>query len=586
MKRYEDILQLMPAALYTTDKEGTLTFYNNAAAELWEKRPEIGKTKWHQFASVYTPEGVELPWQQHPFSIALAEKRPVRGVEVALKHCDGTLVPVLPHPTPMYEEDGSFAGALNMLVDISARKETETMLKRRNKWLRLLAEFSAELGESDDPRSMMERIFQKASMHIQADIFLNYDVADNETLPYLKLYVASGEYTSVTGVARLEFGQDICGTVAQTHAPIIINDFQNHPSAKSSRLYGMGIYAYICQPLISNGELIGTVSFGKCRKSGFEQDEIEFIQTIAYYVAVAKRRLRDEKARKRSEIYARKNAKRAERANRAKSEFLANMSHDVRTPANAILGLTSILEKQTVSPQQYKKIVKTLHLSTQTLLELVNNLLDFSQIEGGYLELDKKPFDLEQLLTEIIEVNGVQAQKKNISLQIEYLAHPDRLVVGDPLRLKQVLMNLTNNAVKFTEQGGVKLTVDCRNAGDDHINIRMEVADTGIGIKEKQLPHIFERFVQANSHVAQKYGGAGLGLAITKKLLEAMGGTIQVRSEFGKGTCFTIDLTLQTVHGAKVLEGAFSQFNDMQHYLEQKHDAEDENPEPRPNFGT
>lgn len=230
----------------------------------------------------------------------------------------------------------------------------------------------------------------------------------------------------------------------------------------------------------------------------------------------------------------------AEHANNAKSEFLANMSHEIRTPMNAIVGLTYILAQGKTAPERQKEFLHTLQLSASSLMELINNLLDISKIENESVELESIPFDLKQLLHEIASIINVKAVEKGINLQFEFDPQLEGNFIGDPTRLKQVIMNLVGNSVKFTEHGVVtiKARMDSTSTHDEVVNI--DIIDTGIGISEGKIDGLFNKFSQADSSITRKYGGTGLGLAITKKLIELMNGEINVVSKSGKGSTFTV----------------------------------------------
>ena len=236
---------------------------------------------------------------------------------------------------------------------------------------------------------------------------------------------------------------------------------------------------------------------------------------------------------------------RAEAANIAKSEFLANMSHEIRTPMNAIIGLSDILVNSVPLSATQKEYLQVLQMSADSLLALLNDLLDISKIEAHSVELEMMPFDLVDLIRDVINIVVFRANEKKLSLTFESCEQPCRRFVGDPTRLRQILLNLISNAIKFTETGGVTIDLHCQpgnSAATAHVT--MTVSDTGIGISPHKLDTIFEKFVQADSSITRRYGGTGLGLAITKTLVEIMGGTIQVDSCENEGSTFTVVLPL------------------------------------------
>ena len=420
---------------------------------------------------------------------------------------------------------------------------TPAALAKRNQWLSLLSESSAELAAATDSEQMMYALFERIFAQIDADVFFNFSVKADDGHSYLALETAGGISDATwQSMARLEFGQAICGTVAQNRKMCLFNAAQLAEDVKAAAVRDLGVRAYICQPLLVGNELFGTLSFGSFRKDTFEADEIEFIKTIGHYVAIAKKRLRDARAIEEQMALASEMAQRAEAANIAKSEFLANISHEIRTPMNAIVGLTHILDSQNVPPAKQKDIFATLKLSAQQLLELINDVLDISRIEGEQLALERLSIDLDAMLKEVIAIHNVRAQEKGIALKLVYENKPVTPLIGDPLRLKQIIMNLVGNAVKFTEQGSVTLHADCQPQGDGGQWLQVDVRDTGIGISAHQQDIIFGKFTQADASMTRKFGGSGLGLAISRKLAEAMGGQVTVTSTPGEGSCFSLRL--------------------------------------------
>ncbi len=232
--------------------------------------------------------------------------------------------------------------------------------------------------------------------------------------------------------------------------------------------------------------------------------------------------------------------KAAEDANKAKSDFLAHMSHEIRTPLTAVSGIAEILtNKQDNLDEKQKGLVRILNSSTAALKDLINDILDFSKIESRELELANGEFELAGLFEEIISIMSLKAHEKAISFVFNYDDLKDCTFYGDRARMRQILINLVGNALKFTESGGVTVAAHCENINDE-IFLRVEVADTGIGIATENFDLIFERFKQADSSVTRKYGGTGLGLPISRNLAELMGGKIILSSQTGKGSTFTL----------------------------------------------
>ncbi|MBC7962728.1 MAG: response regulator [Steroidobacteraceae bacterium] len=229
---------------------------------------------------------------------------------------------------------------------------------------------------------------------------------------------------------------------------------------------------------------------------------------------------------------------RAEVANRAKSAFLANMSHEIRTPLNAIIGFSDLALKTSLSPKQ-NDYVKKIHNSGKSLLGVINDILDFSKIEANRMELERIEFPLEAVLTQVISVIQHKSLEQGIEFLLSHSADVPPYLIGDPVRLGQVLMNLLGNAIKFTESGEVELSIDLVGHSQDDLQVCFTVRDTGIGMTPEQIRTLFQPFTQADGTTTRRFGGTGLGLSISKRLVEMMGGDIRVESVDGQGSSFS-----------------------------------------------
>lgn len=356
--------------------------------------------------------------------------------------------------------------------------------------------------------------------------------------------------------AESPMSSQLLALVSRTMQPRLVNDLAGQGNLLQDLPHPLPA-AVLCIPVIISGQLCGLLYLEHFELSGaFTEDRVNLLQLLAnqtailsentrlYHQVVAANKNLEQKVWERTQELASAKIK-AESATAAKSSFLARMSHEIRTPINAVIGLSRLAGKTSLTSEQQDYLSK-IQESGEVLLSLVNDILDFSKIEAGKLELEITRFHLEKVLQRSVNLNALKAHAKSLEL----ICHVDpalpSMLMGDPLRIQQILVNLISNAVKFSDRGVIEISMKLLQQQDNRLRVQLAVSDHGIGITPEQQQGLFQSFSQADDSITRKYGGSGLGLAICKQLCELMGGKIWLESQFGKGTTFYCELQLQT----------------------------------------
>ena len=481
---YSSLVENLPVNVFRKDLEGRIVFGNRRYCETLGLPLEelLGKTDF----DLFPPELAEK--YRKDDAAVLATEEGWEDVEEHRKP-DGEMIYVHVLKTPVRDAEGNVTGIQGMFWDVTARKQAEAALEQERYLLHSLMDNLPHNIYFKDKESRFTRI--------------NKALADNFGL---------GDASEAIGKTDFDFFTDEHAGAAMADEQEIIRSGRPLVDKEEEETWTNGHSSWALttkMPLYGNdGSVVGT--FGISR-------DITEQKRAAEALRVAKEA--------------------AEAANRAKSDFLANMSHEIRTPMNAIIGMTELVLDTPLadSQQDYLKMVRE---SGDALLALINDILDFSKIEAGKLELESVPFDLREILGDTMKSLAMRAHSKGLELACEIQSDvPDRLV-GDPGRLRQIVVNLVGNAVKFTDTGEVVLTVGHESRSDGEVVLRFAVSDTGIGIPEDKAAHIFGAFEQADSTTTRRFGGTGLGLPISSRLVESMGGRISVESRVGHGSTF------------------------------------------------
>ena len=364
------------------------------------------------------------------------------------------------------------------------------------------------------------------------------DVLRSTNLWYLNDKDNFRDFVRVTEMKAKHRGEGLTGRAWDIREPVWIADLaedQNFPRIKL--LPHLEVRAGLALPLIVNDEVCYVLEFFFSEVTQQNDAIINLLQeTHIQLVHVIARANAEEKLRNAKEA--------AERANAYKSEFLANMSHELRTPLNSLLGMLRLLNSASLTRDE-KDMVDVAFRSSHNLLEIVNDVLDISKIESGAMELEHISMDVHYVISGVVQIFSATARERKITLVWHNSDERYPYVLGDPVRLTQVLTNLVGNAIKYTHEGSVDLRTVINKIDDQHIELHCSVSDTGIGIPKEMQNRVFEKFIQADSSTTRKYGGTGLGLAITKQLVDLMKGQISVKSEIGQGSTFSAVLPFE-----------------------------------------
>ena len=540
-------------AIFITDAAGTIEYVNSAFTTItgWPADEAIGRKPDFLFSEKTPDDYYEQMWQTlkqgKTWQSRILNRR--KGGSIPLKLAsqmqpeDNNLYWAQTTNAPIWNDEGAFLGYIAIQRDITA----EVAREKHQSLAKEAAEVKAKIGQILQTQRPLQTRFEETldqlmgmkGLHLEekSGVFLRQENSNQ-----LNIYTVRGKLTPdfIQAEHSIQMGECLCGQAAVSGQLLVSDNCFTDP--RHTRQPGETVaHGHYIIPILYIDEVLGVLFLYTEPNPSRNPVRLDMLRNVGEMMGLALRNERVKEMLKQA-----KNV--AETAVLAKSAFLANMSHEIRTPLNAVIGMTTLLSDTTLSDEQ-EEYVQTIRSSGNGLLAVINDILDFSKIEAGQLKLEETPFDLNLCLEEALDLVSPNAAKKHLEL-LYYLEHEvPTAVLADVTRLRQVLVNLLGNAVKFTHQGEVAIFVKCLKTIDEKTVLHFAIKDTGIGIPPDRIHKLFQAFSQADDSTTRQFGGTGLGLVISKNLVNLMGGEIWVDSEPGQGSTFQFTIQVRPANG-------------------------------------
>lgn len=569
------ILQNAGYMVIATTVEGIITIFNPAAERALGYTAEecVGKLSCIAFhdsnevmerAKMFSKElGIPIT-QDFEVFVAKARRNLPNEYEWTYIRKDGSRFPVLLSVTALRDSGQNIIGFMGIANDITERKRAVEELRLNSERMDVLLHLNQMTEATEE--EIIKFAFEAALRLTRSPLGYLAFVNEDETVLDFKLWSheTMKECAISNATSRLPH-LGLLGEAVRKRQLIITNDYATPHTRKNDTPEGyVELTRHMNLPVIVGGKIVLLAGVGNKKEEYNETDARQLTLIMEGMWRLIERKRAEEALRKSHEELEIRVAERtrelkeakdmAQAANQAKSSFLANMSHDIRTPMTAILGYAELLMDPKVNASSQCNFAAVIRRSGEHLLTLINDILDLSKIEAGKLAIDMRRCSLVSLLADVASVVRTRAEQRGITLTVEYESEIPETILTDGNRLRQALVNLAGNAVKFTEKGSVRIVASFLPFGcNDGPAIRIQVIDTGIGIREEVLPNLFKPFNQADSTIAQRFGGTGLGLAISQQIALVFGGDLTVSSVFGQGSTFTLIIPTGNLNGVPML---------------------------------